>query len=100
MHELVPEVAVLEQRGERVHVDDLAVLEPEAAGMVHPAVDGDHHQRAGEAGEHDRDAAREVRARREAVPAVDVDADEDRLDEEREALDREAEAEHAAEAWP
>ena len=39
----------------------------------------------------------EVRARRQPVPAVDVDPDEDRLEEEREALDREAEAEHAAE---
>jgi len=38
-----------------------------------------------------------VRARRQAVPAIDVDADEDRLEKEGEALDREAEAEHAAE---
>ena len=75
----------------------LPSLEAEARRVVHPAVDRDHHQRAGEAGDHDRDAAQEVRARREPVPAVDVDPDEDRLEEEREALDREAEPEHAAE---
>ena len=44
-------------------------------------------------GDHDRDAAGEVSPRRQPIPAVDVDADEDRLDEERESLDREAEAE-------
>ena len=39
----------------------------------------------------------EVRPRREAIPAVDVDADEDRFHEEGEAFDREAEPEDAAE---
>ena len=38
-----------------------------------------------------------VHARRRPVPAVDVDADEDRLDEEREALEREREPEDVAE---
>src|SRR6266404_2621359 len=65
--------------------------------MVHPAVHRDHHQRAGEAGEDDGEAAEEMHARRETAPSVRVDADEDRLEEEREALDREAEPEHAAE---
>ena len=45
---------------------------------------------------HDRDPGQHVRARRQAVPAVDVDRDEDRLDEEREALEREREAEDVA----
>ena len=40
--------------------------------------------------------AEEVRARREAVPPVDVDRDEDRLAEEEQALDREGEAEDLA----
>src|SRR5919201_2856207 len=70
----------------------------EAGWAVHPAVDRDHRQGAGEAGDSDWDAAREVGAGREPVPAVDVDADEDRLHEEGEALDREAETEDAAEA--
>src|SRR5271168_1084328 len=42
--------------------------------------------------------------RAHAVPPVDVDANEDRLEEERESLQREAEAEHVAErrdeVWP
>src|SRR6266566_4222845 len=38
-----------------------------------------------------------MQPRPEPVPAVDVDRDEDRLDEEREALEREAEPEHVAE---
>ena len=93
----MPEVAVLEQRRERVHVHRAAVHEPEAARVVHPGVDGDHHQRAGEARDDDRDPGQDVRARRQAIPAVDVDPDEDRLDEERDALDREAESEHVSE---
>ena len=51
----------------------------------------------GDAGDHDRDAAEDVDLRRQAVPAVDVDGDEDRLDEEREALQAEGEAEDVAE---
>ena len=98
MHELVPEVAVAKQRLDGMHVDRLAVAQPEAGRVIHPAVDRDHRQRAGEAGDRDRDAAGEVGAGREAVPAVDVDADEDRLQEEGEALDREAKAEDVAEA--
>ena len=39
-----------------------------------------------------------MHSRREAIPAVDVDRDEDRLEEEREALEREAEPEDLAEA--
>ena len=46
---------------ERVHVDDPAVADPEARRVVHPAVDRDHHERAGEAGDRDRDAGQEVR---------------------------------------
>ena len=97
MHEFVPEIAVAEQRRQRVHVHGLAIPEREAAWMVHPGVDRDHHQRAGETGDCDRDPAREMRARGQAVPPIDVDANEDRLDEERETLEREAESEDAPE---
>ena len=97
MHELVPEVRVAEERRPRVHVDRAAVHQAEPARVVHPAVDGDHHQRAGDAGDHDDDAARQVLARRDPVPRVDVDRDEDRLEEEREALEREAEPEDVPE---
>src|SRR3954468_7364848 len=47
--------------------------------MVHPAVDRDHQQRAGDTGERDREAAHEMCPWREPIPAVDVDPDEDRL---------------------
>src|SRR5256885_512773 len=64
-----------------------------AGGVVNPRVDGDDRPRAAEASEDDRQGAEHVRPRRQAVPAVDVDPDEDRLEEEGEALDGEAEAE-------
>ncbi len=66
--------------------------------MVHPAVDRDHRQRPGDAGDRDGDAAGEVGSRGKPVPAVDVDADEDRFHEEGEAFDRKSETEDAAEA--
>ena len=95
--QLVPEVRVLKQRSERVNVDDLPSAQAKPAGMVHPGVDCDHHQRPGEAADHDRDPAQQVGAPRQAPPPIDVDADEDRLHEEGEAFDREPEAEHAGE---
>ena len=64
--------------------------------VVHPAVDGDHESRAREARDHDRDSGQHMRAGRQAVPAVDVDRDEDRLDEEGRALERERHPEHLA----
>ncbi len=97
VHELVGDVRVAEQRLDGIDVGDLAVDEGEAAGVVHPRVDRQHEQRAGHPREHDRKPAEEVRARRHAVPAVDVDPDEDRLDEEREPLEREAQPEDRAE---
>lgn len=93
----MPEVVVAEQGLERADVADAAALEGEAARVVHPGVDGDHHQRAHKAGDDDRNAAQEVCAWGEAVPAVDVDGDEDGLDEEGEGLEREAEPEDLAE---
>jgi hypothetical protein len=89
---LGPDVLVSEQRLEWADIGDPAGLEREAARVVHPGVHRDHHQRAGEAGDHDRDTSQEMRPWRDAIPAVDVDGDEDRLDEERECLEREAES--------
>ena len=59
--ELVPEEAV-EQRRPRVDVRDRAVDDVEADGVIHPAVDGQHGERAGQAGDDDRQADQEVRA--------------------------------------
>ncbi len=94
---LVPEVRV-EQRRERVDVGHLAVRgQREALRVVHPPVDGDHRGRAEDARRGDDKPAQEVGALGQPVPAVDVDRDEDRLDEEGETLDREREAEDLAE---
>ena len=97
MHVLVPEVVVAEQRLERAHVRHAAFLEGEPARTVHPGVHGDDHQRTREAGYDDRNPGEEMSTRGEAVPAVDVDGDEDRLDEEGERLEREPEAEDVTE---
>src|SRR3954447_11353182 len=94
--QLVPHVGV-EQCLPRPRVDHAPADEREALRRVHPAVDRDHVERAREPAEHHGDAGPEVRAPREAVPAVDVDGDEDRLDEERDALQREADPEDLAE---
>ncbi len=97
VHELEADVRVAEQRTQRLHLGHDPVDQLEADRVVHPRVHGEHEQRARQAGEHDREAAQEVRARRHPVPAVDVDPDEDRLDEEREALQREPEPEDRSE---
>nr|WP_246115475.1 hypothetical protein [Trebonia kvetii] len=65
--------------------------------MVHPAVHRDDEKRSGHPGDRDRDAGQEVRARREPLPAVGVDPDEDGLEEEGESLEREPEPEDVAE---
>ena len=68
----------------------------EAGRVVHPAVDRDHHRRAGHARQRDDAAAGDVRAVRDPLPAVHVDRDEDALDEERDPLERERQAEDGA----
>ena len=77
---------------ERIHIDRLAVRERESRRRVHPRV-RDHDEDAG------RHAARghghacpEVRAPRDTIPAVQVDAQEDRFGEEREPLEGERHA--------
>ena len=97
MRELRPQVRVAEQRAPRLDVYRAPVLQPEPGRIVHPRVDGDDEQRAGEARDHDGDAAQQVQPWRHAVPAVDVDRDEDRLDEERESFEAEGEAEDVPE---
>ena len=94
---LAVEHRVGEQRLPWVHVGRPAVGQGEPGRVIHPGVDGDDEERAGDAGDRDREAGQEVRPRREPVPAVGVDADEDGFEEEREALEREAEAEHVPE---
>ena len=72
-------------------------VELEAARRVHPGVRGDDGEGAQQREERERGAEPQVHARVQAIPAEDVDRDEDRLEEEREPLDRERQPEHVAE---
>ena len=65
--------------------------------LVHPRVHCHNRERTAEACDHDRHARPEVGPRRKALPAEDVDRDEDRLEEEEDALDREQHTEHPPE---
>ena len=98
--ELVPEVGVAEQRLQGSTSTACPPRSPKPRGWFIHALTEITISEPVTPGDHDRDAGQEVRARRQPVPAVDVDRDEDRLDEEREALEREAEPEDVAEAWP
>jgi hypothetical protein len=95
VHHLVPQVGV-EHRLPRARVGDLAVDHVEALRIVHPRVDREDEERPREARDDDRYPGQEVHAAREPVPAVDVDRDEDRLDEERDPLQAEGDAEDLA----
>ena len=64
----------------------------EAGRRVHPGVGDDHEDARERAADRHRHAGDQVRPRRDAVPAVEIDAEEDRLGEEREALEREGHA--------
>jgi hypothetical protein len=101
---LAVEHRVGEQRLPGVDVRGPPIDQGEPGGMVHPGVDRDDEERAGDAGHRDRDAGQEVRPGAQPVPAVGVDPDKDGLKEEGEALQREAEPEHVAEVlhphWP
>ncbi len=81
----------------RVDGGDLAGRRREPLRLVHPRVHRHDRIGAAEARDHDRDTRPEVRPRREVLPAEDVDRDEDRLEEEEDALDREQHPEHPAE---
>ena len=78
--------------GNRVHVHRLPVHEGEPRGGVHPCVgDDDEDPRQG-AARRDDQARAQVRRRRDTVPSVQVDAEKDRLREERESLEGEGHA--------
>jgi hypothetical protein len=78
--------------------------EDEARRLVHPGVGRHDAERPAEPGDGDREPTEEMGPRRQVAPAVDVDRDEDRLEEEEQALDRKRDPERAAEAthehWP
>ncbi len=72
--------------------------EPEAGRVVHPGVDRHDAEGADHPGDAHRHQHQQVLTRRHPAPAVEVDAEEDRLDEERQPLEGERQPEHVAEA--
>ena len=88
----------VEDHLERLHRSDVARRRREALRLVHPRVHGDDREGTPETRDHDRHARPEVLPRRQSLPAEDVDGDEDRLEEEEDALDPEQQAEDLAEA--
>ena len=87
-----------EKRLEDVDIDDAPRVDGDATGRVHPRVGRQHAERTQEPGRRKGQADQEVGSRAQAIPAVEVDADEDRLHEEGKAFDGEAEAKRGAEA--
>lgn len=81
----------------RIDIDGRAIEEAKAGRVVHSGVDGNHHERPGEASDCHRDPADEVCSLLNAAPPVDVDPHDDRLDKEREAFDSKAKSEDRAE---
>ncbi|MEZ5250127.1 MAG: hypothetical protein R2713_13230 [Ilumatobacteraceae bacterium] len=95
MRELEPDARV-EHRRPGIDVDDTTVDLAKAGGTVHPGVHRQDAEGADDTGEADRDEGGEVDPWRQPIPAVQVDAEEDRLDEERNALQGEGQADHVA----
>ena len=96
VRDLVPGRGV-EDDPDRIDRDDLARgVDLEAGRLVHPAVRRDHGERAADPRQCDRDPRQEMEPGREPSPAVDVDRDEDRLEEEEQAFDRERDPEGTA----
>ncbi len=85
-------------RRDGVDVDGPPFHPAEAGGRVHPGVGDDHEDPGEHAADRDGPARGQVRARGDALPAVQVDSEEDRLGEEGEALEREGHADDGARA--
>src|SRR5580765_6549283 len=77
----------IEDRGYRVDASGLAVEHREAGGGVHPRIRNDDEDPGQGAARGDDDARPEVRASRQPVPPIEIDAEEDRFHEERETLE-------------
>ncbi len=67
-----------------------------STGDVHPGVGGDHEERGRRRGHRDRKPEQPMHARRHPVPPVQIQAHEDRLEEERGPLERERQADDPA----
>ncbi len=89
----------VEEDLQRLGFDHLAGgVEGEALRLVHPGVGGDDGEGAADPGHEHRYPRPEVGPAAEPLPAVDVDREEDRLEEEEDPLDPEGDPEGGAEA--
>ncbi len=78
----------VEHRGERIDFDEHAVHDAESRWRVHPCVDRDD-ERAGErAAERDHHTREHMCRRPQAIPAVEIEPEEDRLEKEGETFQR------------
>src|SRR5262249_26745542 len=73
----------IEEHRERIDVDELAVDRGEAARRLHPRIRTDDEDARGGPRGRDGDPGEEVLRRRETVPSVEIETEEDRLEEER-----------------
>ena len=94
--ELIGKGVVGQHGGPGFDVRRHAVDDIEAGGLVHPGVDADDEERRSQRGRGDGNRAEPVRLGRELVPTVEVEAEEDRLDEEGESLQEQGQADDAA----
>jgi hypothetical protein len=89
---------VVEHCSPRVYVGGGTVRgKPEAGRSVHPGIHADHAERADDACAAHRDQHQHVPSRWHPAPTVEVDADEDRLDEERYPLESERQSKNVTE---
>jgi hypothetical protein len=81
---------------DRIDVDRVTVNQVETGGRIHPRVRRHHEDSRGGAGYSHHDAGQQVGPPGDPFPAVEVDAEEDRLGEEGESLEREGHPYHGA----
>ena len=79
-----------------VYVDRLPVGDIKSGGLVHPGVDADDQERRRTGGDQQWDSQYPVPALKDSSPSVNVEAQEDRFDEECDAFEREDESNDAA----
>ncbi len=72
-----------------IDVGDLAADDLESGRRVHPRIGGHHEDSRGHPAQGHRHSGPDVRQRRDPVPAVEIDPEEDGLGEEGKALQRE-----------
>src|SRR5437773_12323528 len=85
MHDLIG-LAGIEDGRPAIDAGQLAIVDFKAGGGIHPGVDRDDDKGGENARDPDRKRADPVRTRREAIPPVEANTDEDGFHEEEDAL--------------